>query len=68
MNFENLTPEMQAKVKACKTAEEILELAKEEGYELSDAELEGIAGGNDFWSVDWNWCSNKGPCANWFPK
>jgi len=36
MNFEDLTPELQAKVKACKTPEEIFALAKEEGYELSD--------------------------------
>jgi len=36
MNFEDLTPELQEKVKAYKTPEEIFALAKEEGYELSD--------------------------------
>ena len=45
MNSENLSPELQEKVKACKTPEELLALAKEEGYELSDADLEAIAGG-----------------------
>ena len=45
MNFEDLTPEQQEKARACKTPEEMLELAKQEGYELSDAELDGIAGG-----------------------
>ena len=67
MNYEDLTPEQQEKVKACKTADEILALAQEEGYELTDAELEAVSGG-DFWDVDWSWCSDKGPCARWFPK
>lgn len=31
MNFEDLTPEQQEKVRACKTVEDILALAKEEG-------------------------------------
>ena len=67
MKFEDLTPEMQEKAKACKTPDEILALAKEEGYELSDAELDQVSGG-DFWDVDWSWCSDKGQCYNWFPK
>lgn len=33
------------KAKSCKTPEDMLALAKEEGYQLSDEELEGIAGG-----------------------
>jgi hypothetical protein len=37
-----------------------LELAKEQGYELSDAELQEVTGGGDFWDVDWDWCSDKG--------
>ena len=51
MKFEELSPELQEKAKACKTPEEILDLAKEEGYELSDAELDGVAGG---------WCPAEG--------
>ena len=31
MNFENLTPEQMKKARACKTPEDILALAKEEG-------------------------------------
>ena len=49
MNFENLTPEQQAKARACKSPEDILALAKEEGYALSDTELETISGGLE-WS------------------
>ena len=45
MNFEDLTPEQQEKARACKTPEEVLALAKQEGYEPSEAELDGIAGG-----------------------
>ena len=48
MNFEDLTPELQEKANACSTPEEMLALAKVEGYELSDAELEQISGGG-FW-------------------
>ena len=45
MEFNDLTDEQKAKAKACKTPEEILALAKDEGYELSDDELEAVSGG-----------------------
>ena len=45
MEHESISPELQEKAKACKTAEDILERAKDEGYELSDDELESISGG-----------------------
>lgn len=45
MKFEELSPEQQEKVKSCKTPEEILALAKKEGYDISDKELESISGG-----------------------
>lgn len=49
MNFEDLSPELQEKAKACKTPEEILALAKEEGYELTDEELSAVSGGGNSW-------------------
>ena len=62
MNPMDLTPEQQEKLKACKAPEELIELAKQEGYELSDAELEGIAGGS--WCInDCNGLSEK--CKSW---
>ena len=45
MNFDDLTPSQQERVRNAKTPDELLELAKEEGYELSDEELESINGG-----------------------
>ena len=45
MKFNDLTEEQKAKALACKTPEDILELAKAEGYDLSDEELEAIQGG-----------------------
>ena len=46
MNFEDLkNPELQEKLKTAKTPEDILTMAKEEGFELSDADLEEISGG-----------------------
>ena len=41
------------KAKACKTPEDMMKLAKEEGYNLSEAELETIAGG-----VSWDCISD----------
>ena len=53
MDLENLdiSPELREKAKACKTPEELLALAKREGYKLSDAEMEAVAGGGN-WSCD----------------
>lgn len=45
MDVNDISPELKEKAKACKTPEDILALAKEAGYELSDEELEGISGG-----------------------
>jgi len=45
MNLKDISPELREKAKACKTPEEMLALAKKEGYKLSDEEMEGIAGG-----------------------
>ena len=57
MNLEDLTPEQREKAKACKSAEDVLALAKEEGYELSDEQLQAVSGGDwDCWTV----CTGQG--------
>jgi len=43
--LEGLTKEQIAKVRACKSHEELLKLAKEEGVELTSEQLEAISGG-----------------------
>lgn len=43
--LKGLTEEQIAKVKACKNNEEILAVAKEEGAELTDDQLEAVSGG-----------------------
>ena len=57
MEFENLTDEQKELVKACKSPEELLALAQQEGYELSDAELEAVSGG-DLWECFADGCGS----------
>ena len=62
--LKGLTEEQIAKVKACKSAEEMLALAKEEGIELSDEQLEAVSGGTcvrDTYRV----CPNCGTMAEY---
>lgn len=46
MEYQDLSAEQQAKLDACKTPEDILALAKEEGVELTPEQLELLSGGN----------------------
>lgn len=55
MDFKDLSPELRDKARNCKTPEEVLNLAREEGYELSEEELAAVSGG-----VKWSlWCSDQ---------
>ena len=45
MDFKEISPELREKAKACTSPEELLELAKREGYKLSEDELESVSGG-----------------------
>ena len=62
MKFEDLLPEQQQKARACKTPEELLMLAREEGYELNEDELATVSGG-----VSWDCisdCPDHTPCPS----
>ena len=43
--LKGLTDEQIAKLKTCQSQEEMLALAKEEGIELTDEQLEAVSGG-----------------------
>ena len=63
MNFDDLkNPELQEKLKACGTVEELIALAKEEGIELSDEQLDTVSGGEEWYSL----CEdNEGNCPKY---
>ena len=53
MKFEDLTPEQKEKARKCNTPDEILALAKAEGYTLSEEEIDTISGGQEeHWKKD----------------
>ena len=60
MNLNDLTPEQQEKARACKSEEELRELAKSIGIELSEDELSELAGG-----VLSDICRKDRPCPNY---
>ena len=74
--LKGLTDEQIAKVKACKNQEELLKLAKEEGIELTDEQLEAVSGGictstpdfvcPDCGSKDISHRYNENSIANWY--
>ena len=47
MEFKDMSPELKEKVRGCETPEEILSVAKEECYELTDEQLQALSGGKN---------------------
>jgi len=52
MEYDELSQGLKDKARACKTPEEVLALAQEEGIALSDEELDQIAGGRGKWAYE----------------
>jgi predicted ribosomally synthesized peptide with nif11-like leader len=52
-------PKLQERLRAAGSPDELLAIAKEQGYELSDKELEALSG-----SSAWYHCSTMEPCAS----
>ena len=62
MDFNDISPELREKAKACTSPEELIELAKREGYKLSEQDLEAVSGGSAWTDSG---CSNyHDPCKN----
>ena len=61
MDYEKLTEDQKAKVRGARTPDELLAIAREEGYELTDDELEAVSGG----ICGWENCKSyeKGDCG-----
>ena len=57
--LKGLTEEQIKKVEACKSSEEILNLAKAEGMELTDEQLEAVSGGGCFVTIKCDKCGSK---------
>ena len=52
MNFDDLkNPELQEKLKSAKTPGDLVALAKEEGVELADEQLEAMSGGEEWYEM-----------------
>ncbi len=45
IDYNDISPELKDKAMQCKTTEELFELAKSEGIDLTDEMLEQVAGG-----------------------
>ena len=71
MNFEDVPESIRKRAEACKTPEELLALVAEEGYELSEKELEAINGGILYADCTWDDCTDvdcklcKGLCNDY---
>ena len=61
MDFDKISDELKAKALKCKTPEEVLELARSEGYDLTDEQLQSIAGGSIDWDCLYHDCTNYKP-------
>ena len=64
--LKGLSEEQIKKVEACKSSEEIIELAKAEGIELTDEQLEAVSGGNCITSFKFRKCPECG--SKYFDK
>ena len=53
MEFDELTPEQMERAKNCRSAEELVSMAMAEGIDLSDDQLDAVAGG-----ANWSGCDS----------
>ena len=64
MDFENLSPELREKAKACTSPEELEKKEKKENLEISLDELDSASGGTGECPGNCTWvCLRLGPCV-----
>lgn len=56
MEYKDLTDEQRAKARACTSPEELMALARDEGVELTDEQLEAVSGG---WGTCGDDCNDR---------
>ena len=52
-SFSDLTPDQMEKARTCRSSDDLVEFAKSEGIELTDEQLDAVAGGA------WYSCMNE---------
>lgn len=57
--LKGLSEEQLARIESCNSQEEILKIAKEEGTELTQEQLEAVSGGNCLTDFDCPNCGQK---------
>ena len=55
VSFSDLTPEQIEKARGCKNADDLAKLAADEGIELTDEQLDAIAGGAWYNCMNESW-------------
>lgn len=65
--YDSLSDEQKERVKAASSPEDILRLAQDAGYELSEDQLEGIAGGASWGGCNPH-CGAKSVCNDHYPS
>ena len=67
MDLDNLTPEQIEKAKTFKTTEDFIKFAMENGIELTDEQLEKVAGGGVWEDASYSeaTCSSCGKRVTW---
>ena len=64
MRYEDLSPEQREKVAACQTPEDIMALAKESDYSLTDEDLDQISAGGAWGGGASNSCPSCGSTSH----
>ena len=68
MKLNALTQEQLEKLRECKTPEDILALAQAEGVELTDDQLQQVAGGSDGYVVGGDIWGGGPQYVDWCPQ